>query len=109
MKFRIISVLAISGLLSLTACLQDHPNSLDEKKEIKVSATIDGANNTSLKSRATNSTWEDSDAIGIFMKKAGVDLSPSALAGNAKYVTDGTGKFSPTPSNQISFLFFHRL
>lgn len=105
MKFRIIPELALIGMLSITSCMQDHPNSSDVQKEIKVSASIEGATTSQAKTRASNSTWDDADAIGIFMKKNGTTLSSTAFAKNAKYVTEGSGNFSPTTSNEIYFPF----
>ena len=105
MNFRIISVLAIFGMLSLTSCMQDHPSPSDVQNEIKVSASIEDATTSQAKTRASNSTWDDADAIGIFMKKNGTTLSSTAFAKNAKYVTEGSGNFSPTTSNEIYFPF----
>lgn len=105
MNFRIISVLAMFGMLSLTSCMQDHPSPSDVQNEIKVSASIEDATTSQAKTRASNSTWDDADAIGIFMKKNGTTLSSTAFAKNAKYVTEGSGNFSPTTSNEIYFPF----
>lgn len=108
MKYRFIFLLAIISLLSFTSCMQDQPNPSDVKKEIKVSATIDGAITAKAKSRATNSSWDEGDAIGIFMKKSGSVLSSSALAINAKYIkSTGTSTFNPVPSNEVYFPFNH--
>lgn len=104
MNFRIISVLAIFGMLSLTSCMQDHPSPSDVQKEIKVSASIEGATIPGVKTRVTEK-WDDEDAIGLFMKKSGTSLSTSSLAVNAKYYTNGGGNFSPAPSNEIYFPF----
>lgn len=105
MNFRIISVLAIFGMLSLTSCMQDHPSPSDVQKEIKVSASIEGATNVGVKTRVTGDSWNDGDAIGIFMKKSESTLSLPALAENAKYVNTGSSGFFPAQSNEIYFPF----
>ena len=106
MNFRIISVLAMFGMLSLTSCMQDHPSPSDVQNEIKVSASIEDATTSQAKTRASNSTWDDADAIGIFMKHNDeASLSSSALAINKKYATDGSGNFYAIESNQIYFPF----
>ena len=105
MNFRIISVLAIFGMLSLTSCMQDQPNPSDVQKEIKVSASIEGATNVGVKTRVTGDSWNDGDAIGIFMKKSESTLSLPALAENAKYVNTGSSGFFQAQSNEIYFPF----
>lgn len=104
MKLRIIPATALIGMLCITSCMEDRPNPSDVQKEIKVSATIEGSITSRANTRASNSTWHDADAIGIFMKyNDEAPLSLSALAINAKYATDGTGIFYATESNQIYF------
>ena len=107
MKYRVISLLAIVVLLSLSACMQDHPNASDVRKEVKVSASIDGAQSQSVKTRATNNSWEAGDVIGLFMKKSDEVLTTSALALNAKYATNnGNSSFNAVDeSNKIYFPF----
>ena len=106
MKLRIIPATALIGMLCITSCMEDRPNPSDVQKEIKVSATIEGSITSRANTRASNSTWHDADAIGIFMKyNDEAPLSLSALAINAKYATDGTGIFYATESNQIYFPF----
>lgn len=108
MKYRVIPLLASIGLLSLSACMQDHPNPSDVRKEVKVSATIDGANSQSVKTRVANSSWEAGDAIGLYMKSSGAVLSSSSLATNAKYVlSDGTSSFSAVSESDKIYFPFH--
>jgi len=64
------------------------PGALGE--EIRLSATIEG-----LKTRASGSTWDKGDAIGVYMKKSGEALSSSAIAMNINYQTTGTSAFLP--------------
>ncbi len=106
MMFRIISIIAVIGLLSTTSCMQDHPDLVDASKEIKVSAFIDDASNLGVKTRVSDNTWNKDDAIGIFMKNTGEDLSENALALNNKYInTDASNSFKPAPSDVINFPF----
>ncbi|MFA7493711.1 MAG: fimbrillin family protein [Proteiniphilum sp.] len=64
------------------------PGALGE--EVRLSATIEG-----LKTRASGSTWDKGDAIGVYMKKSGEALSSSAIAMNINYQTTGTSAFLP--------------
>lgn len=59
-------------------------------RSLQLKAEIGG-----LKTRATNSSWEKDDAIGIYMVKAGQPLTTSSLRQNIKYVTTGSTSFKP--------------
>lgn len=60
-------------------------------RSIRVKACIDG-----VKTRASNDTWTEGDAIGIYMVTAGNKLAEESVrAKNAKYVTKGDGTFNP--------------
>ncbi len=108
MKYKFSSFLAIIALLSVSSCMQDHPNPLDVSKEIKVSACIESTSNSVIKTRASDISWDKGDAIGLFMKTTGTTLSLPALATNAKYVTtEVLYNFSPTESNAIHFPFYN--
>ena len=62
------------------------------ERSIRVNAHIKG-----MQTRASNTTWDANDAIGIYMVVAGQPLSSeSILAKNAKYITSGDGFFSPS-------------
>ena len=74
--------------LILPSCEGDVPAQSGE--EIRLSATIEG-----LKTRASGSTWDKGDAIGVYMKKSGEALSSSAIALNVEYQTTGDATFSP--------------
>ena len=96
-------------MLSVSSCMQDHPNPSDVIKEINVFAFIDGSSNYGVKTRASNSSWDKNDEIGIFMMKANSPLS-SVLASNAKYVTkEGSPFFSPALSHEIHFPFHEEM
>ena len=105
MKQKLSLLFGIIILLSTMSCMRDYPNSSDASKEIKISASIDGSSYNGVKTRASNSSWDAGDAIGVFMKKSTNCLS-SALKLNVKYITvDGTSTFSPFQSNGINFPF----
>ena len=70
------------------------PGALGE--EVRLSATIEG-----LKTRASGSTWDKGDAIGVYMKKSGEALSSTALAKNVHYQTTGTTAFLPVKGEEI--------
>lgn len=67
-------------------------------KPVKFSTQI--ANQT----RVVGSTWEEGDAIGIYMTATGTPLSPTCLAINKKHATTGNGEFAfSTPSDAVYF------
>ncbi|MGI6046679.1 MAG: fimbrillin family protein [Petrimonas sp.] len=87
-------------LTFLLACEGERIDFSIINRSIKVNARIDG-----MKTRATNDTWSEGDAIGIYMISAGEVLSAeSVLAKNAKYVTEGGSAFNPsTVANDVKF------
>lgn len=110
MNCRLILFLSAIVLLNVSSCMQDHPNTSDITKEINVFAFIEGASNSKLKTRASNSSWDKNDEIGLFMMKGNTTLTSSALASNAKYVTkEGTSFFSPALSHEIHFPFHEEM
>lgn len=90
-------------MLCLTACMQQHPNEIDLKKEVVFTASIKGVTNSkSIPTRASGTKWDSGDAIGVFMKKHGAALSTSNLYDNVRFVTtkgDGVFKASNTEVN----------
>lgn len=77
--------------LILSSCEGDTPNPLGMTgEEIRLSATIE-----ELNTRASGTTWDKGDAIGVYMKKSGEALSSSAIEKNVNYQTTGTSAFSP--------------
>ena len=98
-------LLIVITLLAFSSCMQDHPNELDIKKEVQINAFITSSS-TNIATRASDQTWDAGDAVGVFMKKATISLSNSALAENAKYVADGSLLFQPaTEDDKIYFPF----
>jgi hypothetical protein len=93
-------------LLFYSSCLQDHPNELDVKKEVIISAYIESTSQPNkAKTRAVDASWMSGDAIGVFMKDAGNVLSDQALAENVKFTTDGSSVFSCASADKIYFPF----
>lgn len=75
------------------------PNKVGRPLQLK--AEIEG-----LKTRATNSSWEKDDAIGVYMVKAGQPLNSSAIRQNVKYVTSGSSTFKPADETEEIILPF---
>lgn len=85
----------------LLSCEGDKIDKTRASREIQLNAEIEG-----IKTRASNSSWEAGDAIGLYMIKSGQTLSSSASALNVKYVTTGTTTFIPSnESDGITFPF----
>ncbi|MGV8964162.1 MAG: fimbrillin family protein, partial [Candidatus Saccharimonadaceae bacterium] len=109
MKNQLIMFLSVIVLLSLSSCLQDHPDVakiVDIAKEIKVTASIVGQNDqNSISTRASDETWANGDAIGIFMKKKESVLSIPSLIENAKYDFTSDYNFVAATSKVLYFPF----
>lgn len=88
-----INYLLLFMMLSfLLACEGERIDFSIINRSVKVNAYIDG-----VKTRATNDSWSEGDAIGIYMITAGEALSAeSVLAKNVKYITQGDASFSPS-------------
>lgn len=98
-------LLIVITLLAFSSCMQDHPNELDIKKEVQINAFITSSS-TNIATRASDQTWANGDAIGVFMKIAGAELSKIALVENAKYIADDALLFKPaTDDDKIYFPF----
>lgn len=86
MRNYFLCYLAIATLLSFISCSQDDPAEEDVRKEVKVTATFKGLSAArNATTRVTDNSWENVDAIGLFMMKSGVALDQDALANNVKY------------------------
>ncbi|RNC65869.1 fimbrillin family protein [Proteiniphilum sp. X52] len=70
-------------------------------RSLQLHAEIEG-----LKTRATHSSWENEDAIGVYMIKAGQPLNSSAISQNVKYVTAGSSTFKPADETEEIILPF---
>lgn len=70
-------------------------------KNIQVFGSIEG-----MKTRVSNNTWSEGDAIGVFMKKLGENLLTGSIAQNKKYTTTGSLAFLPaSDDDKIVFPF----
>ena len=109
-----LSFASVILLLILLSCGQDSTNEIEvgkevndrNKKEVIINAyfyNITG--NGSITTRATDNAWEVGDFIGLFMKKAEIDLTQSALAKNVKLTTDGTNRFTYLQDQKVYFPF----
>ena len=57
-------------LLFYSSCLQDHPNELDVKKEVIISAYIESTSQPNkAKTRAVDASWKSGDAIRCFYER----------------------------------------
>lgn len=74
----------------IASCEGDTPIPPGAGEKVQLSAAIEG-----LQTRASGSTWDKGDAIGVYMKKSGEALGPSAIVQNTKYETTGTSTFLP--------------
>lgn len=101
MKFKGILYFVI--LAALASCSNDDDNlviSGTPKTIIFGSSVIE---EQGVLTRAQGNTWNDKDSIGVFMKQAGQKLSHNTVIDrteNKKYITMGTGIFSPSAENE---------
>lgn len=99
---RSFSLLLLSLLCVIFhSCEGDRIDSNKVGRSLQLKAEIEG-----LKTRATNSSWEKDDAIGVYMVKAGQPLNSSALRQNVKYVTSGSSTFKPVDETEEIILPF---
>lgn len=83
----------------LIACEGEKINPLGTKTAVRMTAEIEG-----MKTRLSGSTWDQDDAIGVFMKMNGDELNASAPKKNLKYIySEETGHFEPMSENEIIY------
>lgn len=102
---RFFSVIPYIILACLLSC-QKEETGIDEKRPVTFTSSVIRDNNGIT--RASGTAWSANDAIGIFMKKNGLDLHQDNILNNAsniKYVTpQGNQQFTPDNVSQaISF------
>ncbi|MFV0507232.1 MAG: fimbrillin family protein [Bacteroidales bacterium] len=113
MKF----LLVVSLILIIASCEEKTElEKITSEQEILQFST---RHETELSTKASGASWDAGDAIGIYMKKAGEELSNSSLytdAENVKYITtDGAGNFLaktngitlPTNSSGVDFIAYY--
>jgi hypothetical protein len=72
----------------LLSCEGETIDPIGVSKAVRLNAEIEG-----MRTRMSGSAWEKGDAIGVYMKKAGVNLDASALAQNVEYRYSNTSGF----------------
>lgn len=101
MKMRRVFLLAMLPSLFFFACSDDDAvKGKFDGKPVRFNSGIQG------QSRASGTQWDQADAIGIYMKTSGAELSTtSTLAGNMKHTTVGSqGEFVyASPQDAIYF------
>ena len=111
MRHNFLLLVSIIGLLLLlSSCGQDHANELviknELRKEVKFNAHFYAeTGNGYVTTRVIDKSWEEDDAIGLFMKKAGIILDRPSLAENENFKTNGKGSFISASSNKVYFPF----
>ncbi|MFV0265728.1 MAG: fimbrillin family protein, partial [Draconibacterium sp.] len=93
MKLKVLTILAWLMASMLPSCTKDcdlNPN--DENNQVSFSATIESKS----ANKVSGTTWKEGDAIGVFMKATGNDLSDGVLANvnNLKHTTTGDGQYT---------------
>lgn len=94
---------AVMLLFALNSCTKDVQESSESGKQqfVRFTSVVESAY-----TRAAGSSWSPSDAIGVYMKKNGADLSVGSIVNNGdnvEYFTEnGDGNFLPM-SDYLSF------
>ena len=94
---------AIALLLTLGSCTKEVQQETESGKQqfVRFTSVVEGTY-----TRAAGASWSPSDAIGVYMKKNGSDLSTGSIVGegdNVEYFTEnGDGNFLPV-STYLSF------
>lgn len=94
---------AITLLLALGSCTKEVQQETESGKQqfVRFTSVVEGTY-----TRAAGASWSPSDAIGVYMKKNGSDLSTGSIVGegdNVEYFTEnGDGNFLPV-STYLSF------
>lgn len=94
MKLTNLLLAGVAGL-ALASCSSLDDNSTWGNSEVQFTSYIEGQKSV----KATGSTWTSGDAIGIYMKSAGADLS-APLATNVKYTTDEKGNLTVASADE---------
>lgn len=103
---------AVSAVALTTSCEKGPTPESELSSTVKFSSKI----TDQVLTKATNNTWDNNDAIGVFMKK-GTALT-NVIAGNKKYVTpNASGNFQaesaaeeisyPADGSQVDFIAYY--
>ena len=93
--------LAFAGVLALVSCSNDD-NGENNPRAIRFTGGIGIQSEIIPQGRASGATWNNDDAIGIFMVDHG-QTGIAESAANRKFTTDGSGSFTPVAGNEIYF------
>ena len=113
MKTKVLFTMSLIALV-LFSCKEKEPmfdnnHITGGRKYVKFDASIENP-----ATKASGTTWGLGDAIGVYMKAAGANLS-AALDENVKYTTPGDGVFSaattgielPTDGSNVDFISYY--
>lgn len=93
---RFLFVAAVSAL-AITACKKDGGST---------PGTVDGGAiqfSSNILTRASGTTWDSGDFIGIYMVEADAGLTNTPLEANKKYTTNGDGAFTAVSGDEIYY------
>lgn len=97
MEIKNISIVIFLVLLTSCSDNENRSNYLDDGF-MRFNGFVQKTNSGFLESEAD---WSYNDAIGVYIKESGKDLSTNALQNNLRYITnDGDGKFNAVQSGQ---------
>jgi hypothetical protein len=114
MKFKNLFFFTCATFLTFSACTNDEQPDTGGSKQnyVKFSGAIQQLETATPK--ASGATWGAGDAIGVFMKAAGSNISASTSQ-NVEYTTSGTGAFSaadkdielPADGSNVDFIAYY--
>lgn len=102
MKTKHILFATMLSLFTFWSCSTDQDDDVATEPNrviARFTATISGQ----VQTKATGTSWAQDDAVGVFMKTSGQNLSSTSIIDNArnkKYKTSGSGNFFPADGNQ---------
>ncbi|MFV0507233.1 MAG: fimbrillin family protein [Bacteroidales bacterium] len=110
-----LKIFMLASVLIFTACQKE--KSVSYRNSLEFNATIE--QNSSFSTKASGTSWDAGDAVGIYMKEASGELSASCdNAVNVKYITTaGDGSFSaaiaeeeiafPSDGTNVDFIAYY--
>lgn len=101
MKTKKTLLLTIISVIAFASCSNDDNNAdTTDQTTAQFTSSIAQLENV-LPTKASETTWDKDDVIGIYMKEASAPLDATSLiADNKKHVTDGTGAFAPENADE---------
>lgn len=99
MKLKTLTLIGGVVLMIITSCKTDGVEDISTRTYAKFSATIEQA--AGYQTKMSGTTWDMSDAIGIYMKSTGEDLADASVVNgtkNVRYTTTGDGVFTSVGS-----------